>query len=198
MVPQKHLLAFLGIVVISFSLRGPLTGVSPLVSLMKSELGLNHTLIGLVTTLPLLMFAVCSPMVSWFTRHFGSARTMFAGLLFLVAGECLRGLGGLALLFSGTVTTTALPDSVSSTRTKSRFGSSSRSIRSRSTREESACRHAAAVSNNNRIVFFIWSFLSVVVIEFLSADRSSRGERNMRPDSWPNHHIAERSGGSNR
>lgn len=103
MVPQKHLLAFLGIVVISFSLRGPLTGVSPLVSLMKSELGLNHTLIGLVTTLPLLMFAVCSPMVSWFTRHFGSARTMFAGLLFLVAGECLRGLGGLALLFSGTV-----------------------------------------------------------------------------------------------
>lgn len=103
MVPQKHLLTFLGITVISFSLRGPLTGVSPLVSLMKSDLGLSHTLIGLITTLPLLMFAVCSPLITWFTRHFGSARTMFAGLLLLTAGECLRGFGGLPLLFSGTV-----------------------------------------------------------------------------------------------
>ncbi|MFA6662341.1 MAG: MFS transporter, partial [Bacilli bacterium] len=99
---QKTML-ILGIILIAFNLRPAITAVGPLVSLIRADMGLSNSAVGLITTLPLVAFAVFSPVAPQIARRVGNEQTLFLGLLFLVGGILIRSLDVPILLFVGTI-----------------------------------------------------------------------------------------------
>ncbi|MDO7253222.1 CynX/NimT family MFS transporter [Helicobacter cappadocius] len=95
---QIELFILLGIILITLNLRGPITGVGPIIELIKEQYHLSSSLAGFITTLPLLAFAIFSPIVA----RFRYITTMFYGLLLIFLGEIIRSYFGEVGLFVGT------------------------------------------------------------------------------------------------
>ncbi|WP_194924819.1 CynX/NimT family MFS transporter [Catenulispora pinisilvae] len=93
----------IGIVLVAGNLRTPLTGVGALLPTIQHGSGLTEGWSGLLTTLPLLTFAVTSPLVARASHRFGTARLLVAALAALIVGTVVRSLPSLACLFIGTV-----------------------------------------------------------------------------------------------
>lgn len=91
-----------GIILLSFTMRSPLTSVGPLVGDIRSELGLSNGISGMLTTVPLLAFGLFSPIVPSIGQRFGVERTLLLGLLVLLIGIPLRSTGFIFSLFAGT------------------------------------------------------------------------------------------------
>ncbi|WP_067932106.1 CynX/NimT family MFS transporter [Alicyclobacillus kakegawensis] len=98
----RKVLLVAGIILIAFNLRPALTSVGPLVDDIRSSLALSNTLVGLLTTLPLLAFAIFSPWVPRLGQRIGNERTLILGLAALVAGILVRSGGQTLALFIGT------------------------------------------------------------------------------------------------
>lgn len=95
-------LMVLGIIVIAANLRAPLTSVGPLVSFIRDDIQISNTLAGLITTVPLLAFALLSPLVPKLGRKLGAELLILIALLFLIVGIVIRSLSGAADLYLGT------------------------------------------------------------------------------------------------
>lgn len=95
-------LLILGIVLIASNLRAPITAVGPVVKEIRQDTGLSNTLTGLLTTLPLLAFALISPFAPRLARRFGMEQTLLLGLVVLGSGILLRTIPNEILLFGGT------------------------------------------------------------------------------------------------
>jgi CP family cyanate transporter-like MFS transporter len=98
----RGLLLVLGIVLLAANLRPALTGVAPLIGEIRADTGISNGTAGLLTTLPLLAFALLSPVAPRAARRFGMERTLLVGLLVLAAGILLRWMEAVAALFLGT------------------------------------------------------------------------------------------------
>lgn len=100
---RSNLLLFLGILLISFNLRPGITSVGAILGLIQDDLGMTHTQLGLLTTLPLLAFSTASLFTSRLTRGVGFERTLMIGIVMIGVGTVVRGLGGVYLLYLATV-----------------------------------------------------------------------------------------------
>ncbi len=80
----------------------PFTGAAPLLDTIRSAYSLTTAQTGLLTTLPLLAFALISPLAAPVARRFGMERSLFAALLLICAGIAIRSLPSPYLLFGGT------------------------------------------------------------------------------------------------
>lgn len=96
------LILIVGIIFIATNLRAPLTSVGPLVGIIKDDIHISNTLAGLITTLPLLAFALFSPIVPKLGRKFGVELIIVISIVFLTLGIILRSLSGVATLYLGT------------------------------------------------------------------------------------------------
>jgi len=92
-----------GIVLISLTMRAPITSVGPLVGSIRESIGLSGTAAGLLTTLPLLAFALLSPFAPALARRFGLERVLLYALVLLMVGIAIRSITDTAPLFAGTV-----------------------------------------------------------------------------------------------
>lgn len=92
----------IAVVLIAANLRAPLTSVSPVLESMNGKLGMPHAVAGLVTTLPLLAFAVFSVPAPVLARRCGMERVLLAALLFVAAGLFMRPWSGVGILLFGT------------------------------------------------------------------------------------------------
>ncbi|WP_110457282.1 MFS transporter [Shewanella algidipiscicola] len=95
-------LVFTGILLISLSLRSPITGIGPLLDDISQQLGISATQAGMLTTLPLLAFALFSPIASSMGKRFGLERSLMTSLVLITLGLTLRSLGSTDMLFIGT------------------------------------------------------------------------------------------------
>ena len=100
---RSSLLLFLGIMFVSFNLRPGITSVGAILGLIQDNLGMTHTQMGLLTTLPLIAFSTASLFTSQLTRRIGLERSIMTGVVMIGVGTILRGLGGVALLYFATV-----------------------------------------------------------------------------------------------
>lgn len=100
---KKNYLLIAAILGASICLRAPLTSVGPLVADIGNEMDASPTLLGLLTTLPVLVFGITSPFINLFGRRFGNYFCVMIGLLFILSGMLLRSAFGLQELFLGTV-----------------------------------------------------------------------------------------------
>lgn len=101
-VPSSIGFIILGIIFIAANLRTPLTSVGPLVSLIRDDVHISNTLAGLITTVPLLAFALLSPLVPNLGRRYGVERIILISLVFLTVGIVIRSLSGAVNLYMGT------------------------------------------------------------------------------------------------
>jgi CP family cyanate transporter-like MFS transporter len=90
------------LVMIAANLRPALTGVGPLIDMIRRDLGLSATAAGLLNSLPLFAFAAFSPLAH-FGNRIGIERTLMIAMLALIAGILVRSLGGTIGLFGGTL-----------------------------------------------------------------------------------------------
>ena len=99
---QQGLLLIAGILMIATTLRVTFTGAAPLLDAIRADYGLTTAQTGLLTTLPLLAFALISPLAAGAARRFGMERSLATALILICAGIALRSLPSAALLFAGT------------------------------------------------------------------------------------------------
>lgn len=92
----------IGIAFAAANLRAPLTSVGPIIETIRQDTGISNTLAGMLTTIPLLAFAVISPLAPKIARRFGLEYTLFAALLILAGGIFLRYAPFINTLFIGT------------------------------------------------------------------------------------------------
>lgn len=92
-----------GVVFLAANLRAPITAVGPLVPSIQQSLHLSNTAAGILTTIPLLAFAVLSPFASRLARRFGMEAVLLYSLLFLLIGHIMRPLDSAFFLFAGTI-----------------------------------------------------------------------------------------------
>ncbi|GGH77511.1 CP family cyanate transporter-like MFS transporter [Pullulanibacillus pueri] len=83
-------LLVLGIIFVAANLRTAITGVGPLIDVIKEDTGLSSVLAGMLTTFPLLAFAVFSPLAPGIARKMGIELTLALGLVVITAGILIR------------------------------------------------------------------------------------------------------------
>ncbi|MDE9578462.1 CynX/NimT family MFS transporter [Citrobacter koseri] len=91
-----------GILMIATTLRVTFTGAAPLLETIRADYGLTTAQTGLLTTLPLLAFALVSPLAANIARRFGMERSLFAAMLLICFGIAVRSLPSASFLFTGT------------------------------------------------------------------------------------------------
>ena len=92
-----------GIILIAFNLRPAITSVGPLMSTIRDDIGLSNWSVGLLTSLPLIAFAIMSPIAAKLGNRFTNERVMLWGLFFLLIGISVRSISMMILLFAGTL-----------------------------------------------------------------------------------------------
>lgn len=92
----------IGILLIATNLRAPVTAVGPLLDTLRQSFGMSAGTAGLLLTLPLLCFAVFSPLAARLARDAGLERTLFGALLVIALGVALRSSGATWALLAGT------------------------------------------------------------------------------------------------
>jgi MFS transporter, CP family, cyanate transporter len=90
------------IVLVALNLRGPIVAVSPVIDAIRADLGVSAAVAGLLTSLPVLAFALASPPASWLIGRIGAERAMLVGLGVLATGAVLRSADGVAGALVGT------------------------------------------------------------------------------------------------
>jgi len=99
---KTNIFLIVGILLIAANLRVPLTSVGPLVDMIRDETGISNGAIGLLTTLPLLAFAVFSIIAPNIAERFGIKYILMVSLIVLLIGILMRSVNSITLLFLGT------------------------------------------------------------------------------------------------
>ena len=99
---SKNILLITGILFIAINLRPALASVGPLIEDIRAATGLSNTMLGVLTTLPLLMFGVVSTLTPLFTRRFGIGGTLLGAMALLAIGIGIRSLAWVPALYFGT------------------------------------------------------------------------------------------------
>ncbi|MDF7683592.1 MFS transporter [Lactobacillus sp. ESL0679] len=100
---KKNFLIGAGILLIAANLRLPITMIPPILPWLQSEIGLAPSMSGWLTTIPLVMFALLSPVIAHLGIKQGNARVLFFTLLILAIGGYLRVIPNSYFLLLGTV-----------------------------------------------------------------------------------------------
>lgn len=91
------------VLLVAVNRRGAIAGTAPLLPQIRADLELGPGVAGLLTSLPVLCFALAAPLAAWLGRVSGFGRAVLVGLLAVAAGAGLRVLDGSAALLAGTV-----------------------------------------------------------------------------------------------
>ncbi|MGQ7359257.1 MFS transporter [Streptococcus suis] len=91
-----------GIVMLGVVMRAPFTALPSILTDIATSLGVEVSSLGILTSIPLIMFALCSSLAPKLAAKFGMEKLMALVLLVMVLGSGIR-VFSLPLLFVGTV-----------------------------------------------------------------------------------------------
>lgn len=87
---KKSLFIILCIILLGSVLRTPITGIGAIIGIVKETLSINNTLAGFITTIPLIAFAILSPVVTKISNKNGLEKTLFYSTIVITIGLALR------------------------------------------------------------------------------------------------------------
>lgn len=93
----------IAIVLIASTLRAPLTSVGPIIEEIKQAMEISNSVAGILTTIPLIIFAIVSPIVSKVTSRLTMSRTILYSTMLLIIALLLRVAGDFSLFIIGTI-----------------------------------------------------------------------------------------------
>lgn len=99
---RQSLILLIGILLIATTLRAPITGVAPVLEMIREDFSFSPAIAGILTTLPLLAFAVVSPFAVILSRKTGLELSLFIALILITVGIALRMIETVWCLFLGT------------------------------------------------------------------------------------------------
>ena len=91
-----------GVLLLASNLRLPITSIGPVIQNIGADWQLGSSALGLLTTLPLLAFALISPLAPPLAHRFGLNRTLAGCLVLIILGFTGRLLPSLPMLYIGT------------------------------------------------------------------------------------------------
>ncbi|MGY1831314.1 MFS transporter [Geodermatophilus sp. SYSU D01180] len=91
----------------ALNLRGAIAAVGPVLDDVRADLGLSAAAAGLLTTLPVLCFALLAPAAAAVGRRVGAGAAVLGSLVLLAVAQGLRVLDGAPVLLAGTFLTGA-------------------------------------------------------------------------------------------
>lgn len=98
-----RLTVLIGIAALAFNLRPPALAISPLLTEIRTALGIEGIGAGILTTLPPLCFAAMGLVAPALAARLGPHRTALLALLAMVVGQIVRVVvPGVAMFFAGT------------------------------------------------------------------------------------------------
>lgn len=86
----NKVIILLGIIFLGMELRTPITSVGAIIGPLKKLLEINNTVAGLITTIPLIAFAIFSPLVAKISNKIGLEKTIFLATIVASIGLLLR------------------------------------------------------------------------------------------------------------
>lgn len=98
---KATILLMIAVLLTASTLRSPITGVGPLTGAIQASTGLSHTMAGMLTTLPLIAFAIFALTAPKLAGKFGSDRTLFYCMVLMTLGIVIRSMPGIPALFGG-------------------------------------------------------------------------------------------------
>src|SRR2546423_4883843 len=103
---RQFLLCVLLLWLAGIGLRITILAVPPVIPLIRTDLGMSETQVGILTGLPPVLFACTAVLGSLLIARFGALATLLAGLFPTAAGSVLRGAPPQVLtLYSATIVT---------------------------------------------------------------------------------------------
>jgi CP family cyanate transporter-like MFS transporter len=90
------------IVLVALNFRGPIVAPAPVIGDVRMDLGLTTTVAGLLTTIPVLCFALATPLASWVIAKATPERAVSLSLVVVLVGTVIRSLPSAAALLIGT------------------------------------------------------------------------------------------------
>ncbi|MFC4222485.1 MFS transporter [Lysinibacter cavernae] len=97
------LLSLAALALLSVNLRIPPIAISPVIELMRADLGLTSAAAGLLTSIPVLCFGLITPFTSLLLRKIGVNHAVLYCLTGLIIGTIVRSGGTLTAAIGGTV-----------------------------------------------------------------------------------------------
>jgi CP family cyanate transporter-like MFS transporter len=101
--PAARGLLLSAVLLYALNLRAPITALAPVVEPLRAELGLSAATAGLLTGVPVLCFALATPLVSVLLARLGATLVVAASLVTVLVGTVLRSSGGFTTALAGTV-----------------------------------------------------------------------------------------------
>lgn len=99
---KNDIIMFITFIALAVNMRASFLGMGSLVPIIKLDLGINNTVAGMVSTLPLIMFMIMSPQAARISRRMGIGRALMLTLILILFGIIIRSLFGIVGLFAGT------------------------------------------------------------------------------------------------
>ncbi|WP_119327822.1 MFS transporter [Cysteiniphilum halobium] len=100
---NKNLLfGIISILFIAVNLRAPITGISPIIDTIGLSLHLTSTALGLLTTIPLFMFALFSILTPYINKKLKLEYSLYISLFLILLGILIRPFFSVWLLYLGT------------------------------------------------------------------------------------------------
>lgn len=96
-------LVVIGLLVAALSLRGPIVAPTPVIRQIEDELGVGAASAGLLTTAPVLMFAVLTPLAALVIRRAGAEAALLMTLIGVLIGTAIRALPGYPAVLTGMI-----------------------------------------------------------------------------------------------
>lgn len=96
------ILLVLAILFIAFNLRPALTSLGPLIGTIRDDIGFSNWNVALLTSLPLIVFALVSPIAPRLANRLSNELSLVLGLTVLILGISLRSISIVFFLFFGT------------------------------------------------------------------------------------------------
>ncbi|MDG3085100.1 MFS transporter [Vibrio hannami] len=100
---RAGIVALIGVLFLAMNLRGPFTSLAPVLGQIMEDLSLSASSAGFLTALPLLSFAVFSPVAAWLSNRLGLYPSLLIALFSIAGGILLRSSGVELFLYLGTV-----------------------------------------------------------------------------------------------
>lgn len=100
---QYYILLVAGVLFVAFNLRPALTSIGPLIGIIRDDIGFSNWSVAFLTSLPLIAFALLSPLAPKIANKLSNELTLVIGLLVLCIGISLRSISIVFFIFFGTL-----------------------------------------------------------------------------------------------
>ncbi|MFI3256649.1 MAG: MFS transporter [Psittacicella sp.] len=101
---KYYVIFILSIIFLSFTLRSPIVALGAIIQPIKESINVSYSSMGIIGSLPILVFGLCSILVAKFSNKFGVKQSILTAIIIIIIGGVIRSsLNSFYTLLLGTI-----------------------------------------------------------------------------------------------